>query len=68
MDCVACEKCRLWGKVQTHGLSTALKILLASDMDKLKLHRHEIICLVNGLARLSNSIAQLDVFAKLLTN
>jgi ERO1-like protein alpha len=29
MDCVGCDKCRLWGKVQTHGMGTALKILFA---------------------------------------
>ena len=29
MDCVACEKCRLWGKIQTTGLGTALKILFS---------------------------------------
>lgn len=27
MDCVGCEKCRLWGKLQILGLGTALKIL-----------------------------------------
>lgn len=31
MDCVACDKCRLWGKVQTTGLGTALKILFELD-------------------------------------
>uniref|UniRef100_A0A8R1IJM4 Endoplasmic reticulum oxidoreductin-1 n=1 Tax=Caenorhabditis japonica TaxID=281687 RepID=A0A8R1IJM4_CAEJA len=29
MDCVECDKCRLWGKVQTHGMGTALKILFS---------------------------------------
>uniref|UniRef100_A0AC35TQF9 Endoplasmic oxidoreductin-1 n=1 Tax=Rhabditophanes sp. KR3021 TaxID=114890 RepID=A0AC35TQF9_9BILA len=29
MDCVACDKCRLWGKLQTHGMGTALKILFS---------------------------------------
>jgi ERO1-like protein alpha len=28
MDCVTCERCRLWGKLQILGLGTALKILL----------------------------------------
>ncbi|KAL9940878.1 hypothetical protein V8E36_000366 [Tilletia maclaganii] len=32
MDCVGCDKCRLWGKVQVNGLGTALKILF-SDTD-----------------------------------
>lgn len=27
MDCVTCDKCKLWGKLQTTGLGTALKIL-----------------------------------------
>lgn len=26
IDCAACEKCRLWGKLQTQGLGTALKV------------------------------------------
>ncbi|RWS08464.1 ERO1-like protein [Dinothrombium tinctorium] len=65
MDCVACDKCRLWGKVQIHGLGTAFKILIAEDVDKLTLHRHEIVTLINALARLSNSISHLDVFNKM---
>ena len=31
MDCVGCDKCRLWGKVQTTGIATALKILFELD-------------------------------------
>lgn len=29
MDCVGCEKCRLWGKLQFLGMGTALKVLFA---------------------------------------
>ncbi len=29
MDCVSCEKCRLWGKLQVSGLGTALKVLFS---------------------------------------
>ena len=36
MDCVPCEKCRLWGKIQTGGIGTALKILFSFDSDPLK--------------------------------
>lgn len=32
MDCVGCEKCRLWGKLQTQGMGTALKILFSGDL------------------------------------
>lgn len=66
MDCVACDKCRLWGKVQTHGLGTAFKILLTDDIDKLHLNRHEINSLINALSRLSNSILQIEAFKKLV--
>jgi hypothetical protein len=31
MDCVECEKCRLWGKIQVSGIGTALKILFSFD-------------------------------------
>lgn len=31
MDCVGCDKCRLWGKVQTTGVATAMKILFEMD-------------------------------------
>ncbi len=31
MDCVACDKCKLWGKLQITGLGTALKILFSQD-------------------------------------
>ncbi|KAG0725811.1 Ero1-like protein [Chionoecetes opilio] len=33
MDCVGCDKCRLWGKLQITGLGTALKILFSGNFD-----------------------------------
>lgn len=33
MDCVGCDKCRLWGKLQVQGLGTALKILFSGKFD-----------------------------------
>ncbi|CAD5167286.1 unnamed protein product [Musa acuminata subsp. malaccensis] len=61
MDCVGCEKCRLWGKLQVLGLGTALKILFSVDNDnlinqQLQLHRNEVIALANLLNRLSESV------------
>ncbi|XP_077252258.1 endoplasmic reticulum oxidoreductin-1-like [Tasmannia lanceolata] len=61
MDCVGCEKCRLWGKLQVLGLGTALKILFSvnghNHLDQpLQLQRNEVIALVNLLNRLSESI------------
>lgn len=66
MDCVGCDKCRLWGKLQVQGLGTALKILFPSKVDvdipkngtndgerrtMLKLRRTEIVSLFNAFGR-----------------
>ncbi|KAJ5818192.1 Endoplasmic reticulum oxidoreductin-1 [Penicillium riverlandense] len=61
MDCVGCDKCRLWGKVQVNGYGTALKVLF--DYDETKngenppLRRTELVALINTLGRISHSIA-----------
>mmetsp|Transcript_56901 Transcript_56901/g.128941 ORF Transcript_56901/g.128941 Transcript_56901/m.128941 type:complete len:567 (+) Transcript_56901:89-1789(+) len=69
MDCVGCEKCRLWGKLQVLGLGTALKILmspedLAQDDASAKrgysLQRNEVIALVNTLSQLSYSVKSVN--------
>ena len=70
MDCVTCEKCRVWGKLQILGIGTAIKILLtpeselsirSSDTTTTTnnppiLNRQEIIALINILNQLSKSI------------
>ncbi|KAJ1698327.1 hypothetical protein LUZ63_006839 [Rhynchospora breviuscula] len=61
MDCVGCEKCRLWGKLQVLGLGTALDILFSDNVTSnliqpLQLERNEIIALINLLNRLSESV------------
>ena len=44
MDCVSCEKCKLWGKLQMLGLGTALKILIEdADEVEMDLQRNEIV-------------------------
>jgi len=66
MDCVACEKCRLWGKLQVTGLGTALKILFNNDdIQNISLKRSEIVAFVNGFAKLSTSINMIDEFREL---
>ncbi|XP_021904762.1 endoplasmic reticulum oxidoreductin-2-like [Carica papaya] len=62
MDCVGCEKCRLWGKLQVLGLGTALKILFSENGGEdlghsLELQRNEVIALMNLLNRLSESVS-----------
>jgi len=74
MDCVGCDKCRLWGKVQTKALGTALKILFSGDSiveaaakNNFYLSRSEIVSLFNGFARLSKSISEIENFRDLIT-
>ena len=69
MDCVGCDKCRLWGKLQTVGYGTALKVLF--EYDELKngenppLKRTELVALVNTLDRVSSSLTALGNLRKL---
>lgn len=66
MDCVSCERCRLWGKVQTMGIGTALKILYASEnkavWSRTTFRRCEIIALFNVFGRFSESIEAVQQF------
>jgi len=69
MDCVGCDKCRLWGKVQTTGLATAMKVLFELDEMALNpqanhnlLHRSEVVALINTLFRFSESLKAVDDF------
>lgn len=81
MDCVGCDKCRLWGKLQITGMGTALKILFSGDSMgpestitpkhrrssvPFQLTRGEIVALINAFGRLSKSIHEIDTFRKLL--
>ncbi|CAH8465572.1 ERO1-like protein alpha [Schistosoma haematobium] len=79
MDCIGCEKCRLWGKLQTQGMGTALKILFSDTVRKenpldqsstaepnFQLRRTEIISLFNAFGRLSTSIGALDDFCEMI--
>lgn len=54
MDCVGCEKCRLWGKLQFLGLGTAMRILFEQEFPQLE--RNDIIALFNLLYKLSTSV------------
>ncbi|XP_035292356.1 ERO1-like protein alpha [Anguilla anguilla] len=78
MDCVGCFKCRLWGKLQTQGLGTALKILFSerqiealpksrSPNPTFQLTRQEIVALFNAFGRISTSIRELENFRSLLS-
>jgi len=64
MDCVSCEKCRLWGKIQITGLGTALKILFSTENEiaNMSLKRTEVVSLINAFSKLSGSLNIIDEF------
>ncbi|KAK0269274.1 endoplasmic oxidoreductin-1 [Friedmanniomyces endolithicus] len=67
MDCVGCDKCRLWGKIQTNGFGTALKVLFefgnghVGDQKPL-LRRTELVALINTLDKISAAMKALETF------
>ncbi|KAI8993030.1 endoplasmic oxidoreductin [Trametes punicea] len=72
MDCVGCDKCRLWGKVQTTGIATALKVLFELDEKALDprantnlLQRSEVVALINTLHRLVESLHMVQDFRRM---
>ncbi|XBW37948.1 hypothetical protein QEN19_003533 [Hanseniaspora menglaensis] len=66
MDCVHCDRCRLWGKVQSTGYATSLKILLEMDNDPMfvinSLTKYELIALLNTFDRISKSVQLINNF------
>lgn len=66
MDCVGCDRCRMWGKLQTIGYGTSLKILFELEDPKnkhlLKFRRIELVALFNTFDRLSKSIEAINRF------
>ena len=66
MDCVGCDRCRLWGKMQTAGYGAALKVLFEFDETKNgeipALRRTELVALVNTLGRISHSLDAIQNF------
>ena len=72
LDCVTCEKCRLWSKLQVLGLGTAIRLLLTPEEDLVAVSRQEdegrcsklwspsrqeVIALLNTLNQFATSIA-----------
>ncbi|WFC95814.1 endoplasmic oxidoreductin-1 [Malassezia brasiliensis] len=69
MDCVGCDKCRLWGKLQVAGIGTALKLLFAFEENDpeqhVSLRRSELVALINTAYRISESIQAVEKFRAL---
>ena len=71
MDCVGCDKCRLWGKLQTSGYGTALKALFEYDPERVEefyLRRTEVVSLIVTLQRLSHSIWAVQQFREMMSH
>ncbi|GIZ43489.1 hypothetical protein CKM354_000671400 [Cercospora kikuchii] len=73
MDCVGCDKCRLWGKIQTNGFGTALKVLFEFENghgekgeEKPLLRRTELVALINTLDKISSAINHLKHFRAMM--
>ena len=71
MDCVGCDKCRLWGKVQTAGFGTALKVLFEfgnghAGQEKPLLRRTELVALINTLDKISAALKAIEHFREMI--
>ncbi|KPA78073.1 putative endoplasmic reticulum oxidoreductin [Leptomonas pyrrhocoris] len=56
MDCVTCEKCRIWGKLETKGIAVAMKIIMSREDEPITLDRSEMVTLVNLARQLAFSV------------
>lgn len=72
MDCVGCDKCRLWGKTQVTGVATGLKLLFSFDdaasssvKSDFSLRRSEIVALMWTIHRFSESLAAVEQFRQM---
>ncbi|RNF03774.1 putative endoplasmic reticulum oxidoreductin [Trypanosoma rangeli] len=61
MDCVTCEKCRVWGKLQTMGIATALRIVMVPEDTVSGLSRGEKVSLINLARQLAISVQSFHV-------
>eukprot|EP01083_Nonionella_stella_P069189 184299_1 len=68
MNCVECEKCRLYGKLQVLGLGTAMKIMFsppgAVPMHPDSFQRDEIVALVITFAEFTEAIHIFQTLSK----
>ena len=60
MDCIACDRCRLNGKVQMRGMANVLKSLFLPENMKKQFfkdfNQQDVISVIQLLAKLSESI------------
>ncbi|KAF5098872.1 hypothetical protein D0Z00_001858 [Geotrichum galactomycetum] len=71
VDCVGCDRCRLWAKVQITGYATALKLVFeehpteSANVAGTRLSKSEVAALVNTFNKISHSVQAVDYFRSL---
>ncbi|CAI2369968.1 unnamed protein product [Moneuplotes crassus] len=55
IDCIPCEKCKLYGKLQFTGLTAVMKIMFGQGQES-RLTRNEMVGLINLMAKLADSM------------
>ena len=56
LDCISCEKCKVFGKMQTLGIATALRIAFKGKKYMKQIKRIEISAFINTFAKISSSV------------
>lgn len=56
IDCVACQKCKLHGKLQVYGMASMLKILFEKNNENMNLKRNELIAYFNFSIKVFRSV------------
>ncbi|OIR58004.1 MAG: endoplasmic oxidoreductin-1 [Amphiamblys sp. WSBS2006] len=64
IECVSCEKCRMWGKIQVQGIAAALR-LITKKGENIQLLRTETVTFLSVFGRLSESIHIKTVFTEM---
>ena len=65
MQCVGCNRCKIWGALQTLGVGTALRIVLDDGEARgVELSRQEAVALVHTLERFSSALVYAHDFQR----
>jgi hypothetical protein len=59
VNCVGCDKCKLWGKLQVEGVGAAMRMLFTAP-EELRLERTEVVAYINALHQFAKSVHATD--------
>ncbi|CAD8055109.1 unnamed protein product [Paramecium sonneborni] len=66
LDCVHCKKCKFNGKLQIHGLNTAVNLLFY-EKEREQIEKNDLVAFFNTFYKISNSVKQLDAMFERIT-